>query len=80
MTTPSSVFDYDMNTQEKTLLKQQKIVGVYDESNYESKRIWVEARDGEQVPMSMVYKKTNELEIPQNAPLLLYAYGSYGHS
>ena len=80
MTTPSSVFDYDMNTQKKTLLKQQKIVGGYDESKYGSKRIWVTARDGEQVPMSMVYKKNNEGELPQDASLLLYAYGSYGHS
>jgi oligopeptidase B len=80
MTTPSSVYDYDMNTREKTLLKQQKIVGGYDESNYGSKRIWVEARDGEHVPMSMVYKKNKDGELPQNAHLLLYAYGSYGHS
>ena len=71
MTTPSSVFDYDMNTQEKTLLKQQKIVGGYDESKYGSKRIWVTARDGEQVPMSMVYKKNNEGELPQDASLLV---------
>ena len=80
MTTPSSVYDYDMNTREKTLLKQQKIVGGYDEFSYGSKRIWVEARDGEHVPMSMVYKKNKDGELPQNAHLLLYAYGSYGHS
>lgn len=74
------MYDYDMNTREKTLLKQQKIVGGYDESNYGSMRIWVEARDGEHVPMSMVYKKNKDGELPQNAHLLLYAYGSYGHS
>ncbi len=80
MTTPSSVYDYDMNTRERTLLKQQKIVGGYDESSYGSKRIWAEVRDGEHVPMSMVYKKNKDGELPQNIHLLLYAYGSYGHS
>ena len=83
MTTPSSVYDYDMNTRDKVLLKQQEVVGGYDESLYDSKRLWVTARDGEKVPMSLVYKKSSAEETKENrkgAPLLLYAYGSYGHS
>ncbi|PCJ66889.1 MAG: oligopeptidase B [Bacteroidetes bacterium] len=77
MTTPSSVFDYDMNTQKKTLLKQQEVLGGYDESLYDSKRLWAKARDGKLIPMSVVYKKVDSDE-PR--PTLLYAYGSYGHS
>ncbi len=83
MTTPSSVYDYNMNTRDKVLLKQQEVVGGYDESLYDSKRLWVTARDGEKVPMSLVYKKSSAEETKENskgAPLLLYAYGSYGHS
>lgn len=77
MTTPSSVFDYHMDTREMKLLKQQEVLGGYDENEYESKRIWAIARDGAKVPMSVVYKKGSET---QESPLLLYAYGSYGHS
>ncbi|MGB0849618.1 MAG: S9 family peptidase [Bacteroidia bacterium] len=82
MTTPSSVFDYDMRTKEKTLLKQQQIIGGYDENLYGSERIWAIARDGVKVPMSVVYKKEVEGQKtgPDERPLLLYAYGSYGHS
>ena len=57
MTTPSSVFDYNMATRDKVLLKQQIVLGEYDESLYDSKRIWATARDGKKVPMSVVYKK-----------------------
>ncbi len=57
MTTPSSVFDYHMDTQDKTLLKQQEVLGGYDESLYESRRMWATARDGAKVPMSVVYRK-----------------------
>jgi oligopeptidase B len=80
MTTPSSVFDYNMNTGDRVLLKQHEIVGGYDESLYESKRIWVDARDGARVPLSMVYKKGANEQFDAPRPLLLYAYGSYGHS
>ena len=57
MTTPSSVFDYNMATRDKVLLKQQIVLGEYVESLYDSKRIWATARDGKKVPMSVVYKK-----------------------
>ena len=76
MATPSSQFDYDMNTREKTLLKQQEIVGGYNVDEYQIERLYVTARDGAKVPMSMVYKKG--LKKDGKAPLLLYGYGSYG--
>ena len=78
MTTPSSLYDYDMATREQKLLKQQEIIGGYDVTKYESKRFMATARDGKKVPISLVYKK--ELKRPEGNPLLLYAYGSYGHS
>jgi len=77
MTTPNSAFDYNMDTGEKTLLKQEEVVGGYNENLYESKRIWVTARDGEKVPMSVVYRKD---KLQKSNSLLLYAYGSYGYS
>jgi oligopeptidase B len=76
MTTPNSTYDYNMRTKEKTLLKQQEVVGDFDPANYETKRLYVEARDGVEVPISMVYRKGMEKN-GQN-PLLLYGYGSYG--
>ncbi|MBT8326760.1 MAG: S9 family peptidase [Bacteroidia bacterium] len=77
MTTPSSVFDFNMRTRERKLLKQQEVIGGYNEEEYDSKRVWATARDGERIPMSVVFKKSENTE-PR--PLLLYAYGSYGHS
>lgn len=77
LTTPNSVFDYNMKTKEQVLLKQQEVVGGYDSSLYSSKRIMAEARDGIKVPISLVYR--NDLYTGEN-PLLEYAYGSYGHS
>ncbi len=82
MTTPSSVFDYNMATRENVLLKQQIVLGGYDESLYNSKRMWATARDGKKVPMSVVYRKQVQGQNPElkKRPTLLYAYGSYGHS
>ncbi|MFD2597714.1 S9 family peptidase [Sphingobacterium corticis] len=78
LVTPSSTYDYNMRTKEKELKKQQEVLGGYDADQYESKRVFATATDGTKVPISMVYKKGFE----QNgqAPLLLYAYGSYGMS
>ena len=76
MTTPNSSFDYDMNTRKKTLLKQQEVIGGYNSEDYQTERIYVTARDGAKIPMSMVYKKG--LKKGGKAPLLLYGYGSYG--
>ena len=76
---PSSVYDYDMVTRQKTLLKQQEVVGGHEPSDYHSERIWAKASDGVLVPISLVYKKST-FKKDGNRPLLLYAYGSYGYS
>jgi oligopeptidase B len=76
LTTPNSTFDFNMRTKEKVLLKQQEIVGGYNESEYQSERIWATAQDGTKIPISMVYKKG--ITKNGNQPMLLYAYGSYG--
>ncbi|WP_288429227.1 S9 family peptidase [uncultured Spirosoma sp.] len=78
LTTPSSTFDYNMDTKVKTLLKQQEVLGGFDKNNYASERIYVKSRDGVQVPVSMVYRKGTKKD--GSAPLLQYAYGSYGYS
>lgn len=77
MTTPTSVFEYDMNSREFTLLKQQEVLGEFDSKDYEAKRLLVKVRDGKKVPVSLVYHKSKRTE---SGPLLLYGYGSYGHS
>ena len=76
MTTPASTFDYHMDTQERTLMKQQEIIGGHEPSKYQSERLYAQAPDGTMVPISLVYKKGTSLD--GSAPLLLYAYGSYG--
>ncbi len=79
MTTPDSVYDFDMVTKEKTLLKQKEVLGDFDPNHYQSERFFVTARDGKaRIPVSMVYKKG--LKKDGQSPLLQYAYGSYGHS
>ncbi|MFN3759571.1 MAG: S9 family peptidase [Algoriphagus aquaeductus] len=79
LTTPSSVVDYHMLSREKTLLKQQEVVGGYDLGEFHSERIWAKAHDGTLVPISLVYKKALFTKNGKN-PLLLYSYGSYGYS
>ncbi|MFT3884434.1 MAG: prolyl oligopeptidase family serine peptidase [Flavobacteriales bacterium] len=76
LTTPSSVFEYDLLSREQTLLKQQEVVGGFDGSLYGSERLWATAKDGVRVPISVVYRKDTPLD--GRAPLLLYGYGSYG--
>jgi oligopeptidase B len=76
MITPSSVFDYDMETHKATMLKQQEVLGGYDPTQYVSERQWATVRDGAKVPLSIVYKKGFHRD--GTAPLFLYAYGSYG--
>jgi oligopeptidase B len=78
LTTPSSVFDYDMNTRKATLLKQTEVPGGFDKNNYKAERVFATAADGTKIPMSVVYRKTVKLD--GSAPLLLYGYGSYGIS
>lgn len=78
LTTPGSVFDYDMVSRSRVLLKQDSVLGGFDRDNYESKRLWATASDGTMIPVSLVYRKGFERD--GSAPLLLYAYGSYGSS
>jgi len=78
MVTPSSVFDYDMNTRKATLKKQDDIPGGFDKANYKAERVFATASDGTKVPMSLVYRRGVKLD--GSAPLLLYGYGSYGYS
>jgi len=78
LTTPMSTFEVNMKTGEKRLLKQQEILGGFDKNNYETARVWAEARDGTKVPVSLLYKKG--LKKDGTAPLYQYAYGSYGSS
>jgi oligopeptidase B len=78
LTTPNSVFDYDMNTQKATLLKQTEVPGGFDKANYKSERVFAVASDGTKIPMSVVYRKNVKLD--GSAPMLLYGYGSYGVS
>ena len=76
MVTPRSTYDYNMDSGTFDLMKEQKVVGGYDKSLYHSERIYAIGRDGNKVPISMVYKKDMKKDAQQN--LLLYAYGSYG--
>lgn len=78
MVTPSSVFDYDLNTRQATLRKQNEIPGGFDKANYKAERVFATASDGTRVPMSVVYRR--DVKLDGSAPLLLYGYGSYGYS
>ena len=77
MTTPYSVIDYNMRTGAKEVKKQQQVLGgKFSEENYESRRLWVTAADGTQIPISIVYRKG--IKCDGSNPLLLYGYGAYG--
>ncbi|RMB59413.1 S9 family peptidase [Dokdonia sinensis] len=77
LNTPSSVIEFDMNTQEKTVLKEQEVLGGnFDKDNYVMERIWATASDGGKIPVSIIYHKDTKKD--GSAPLLQYAYGSYG--
>ena len=76
--TPNSVIDYNMSTREKKVLKEDEVLGGFNKANYESKRLWAKAGDGTMIPVSLVYRKGFVRD--GKAPLLLYAYGSYGSS
>lgn len=78
LTTPSSVYEHDLNAATDVLLKQQEVLGTFNAADYASERVWVPARDGVKVPVSLVYRKGTKRDA--SAPLLLYGYGSYGHS
>ncbi len=76
LVSPPSVYEYDMNTGETVLLKQQEVLGGYDASLYQSERLWATASDGVKIPISIVYKK--DFKRDGKSPLLLYGYGAYG--
>ncbi|MDQ3997872.1 MAG: S9 family peptidase [Gemmatimonadota bacterium] len=75
--TPNSVFDYNMDTRQQTLLKEQPVLGGYDKTRYTSERIYARAKDGTRIPISLVYRK--DVRRDGRAPALLEAYGSYGY-
>jgi oligopeptidase B len=79
LTTPGTDYSYNLSTKQKIQLKQQKVGQKFDPSKYETKRIWAKVTDGTEVPVSMVYKK-ELFNKDGSAPMLLYAYGSYGAS
>ncbi len=78
MTTPSETFDYDMRARTRVLRKRQEVPSGHDASAYVTRRLLAPAADGETVPVSLVYHRDTPLD--GSAPVLLYGYGSYGHS
>ncbi|MFT7087397.1 MAG: oligopeptidase B [Rickettsiales bacterium] len=78
MTTPSSIYDYDIENKTEELKKQQEVLGGFKKEDYLTKRIFVKSHDGKEIPVSMVYHK--DTKISSVTPLLLYGYGSYGYS
>ncbi|NJR43533.1 MAG: hypothetical protein HC767_13655, partial [Akkermansiaceae bacterium] len=77
--TPTTTYDYDVATQRRTQLKQNVVLGEFKSSDYQVERLMVPARDGAQVPVTLVYRKDRYQKEGSN-PLLLYAYGAYGAS
>jgi oligopeptidase B len=78
MTTPSSVFDYNMRDRTRVLMKTQEIPSGHDAALYKTRRIQATAHDGEQIPVTLLYRNSTKLD--GSAPLWLYGYGSYGIS
>ena len=77
LTAPWSAVDYDMDTRERTIVKEQPVRGGYNRDDYATERIWATASDGVRVPTSLVYRR----DLHRNSsPLLLYGYGAYEHS
>jgi oligopeptidase B len=85
--TPSSLYLYDVASGERTLLKQQPVLGGYDSGDYDQRREWAVAEDGTRVPISLVWRKdkvrfgvSDDAAPAEPAPLLLYGYGAYEYS
>jgi oligopeptidase B len=78
LTTPATTYDYNMVTGTRQLMKREPVLGDFDPSRYTSELLWAPARDGEQIPVSVVHRK--DVRLDGSAPLYLYAYGSYGLS
>ena len=79
LTTPESVYDADLKTGARRLMKRQEVLGGFKPEDYKAERLWFTARDGEKVPVSVVYKKGADLRSGKN-PVHIYSYGSYGYS
>ncbi len=79
MTTPSSVYDYERDTKQRMLRKRDSVIGDFDPSDYVTERVFADARDGQRVPISLVYRRDTGGDLATR-PLLLYGYGSYGAS
>lgn len=79
MTTPSSVYDYERDTKQRMLRKRDGVIGDFDPSDYVTERVFASARDGQRVPISLVYRRDTGGDLATR-PLLLYGYGSYGAS
>ncbi|MBE0364654.1 oligopeptidase B [Pseudoalteromonas ulvae UL12] len=77
LTTPGSLLEFDFATGEQTVLKQQQVLGDFNAGRYQSERLFIEARDGAQVPVSLVYRKDSFKKDGTN-PLFQYGYGAYG--
>jgi oligopeptidase B len=78
LTTPESTYDYSPADQVHTLIEEKEVVGSFDRDDYETRRLFATARDGTQIPVSMVYRKGTQKD--GKNPLLQYGYGSYGSS
>lgn len=78
LTTPTSVYEYDVRTRERRLLKVDPVLGRFDSADYRTEFLFADAADGARIPVSLVYAKGTPLD--GTAPLLLYAYGAYGIS
>ena len=78
LVSPASVYEYEVKTGTSTLLKEQEVPGGFDRSRYASERVWVEAKDGVKVPVSVVYRRDRFNKDATN-PLYVYGYGSYGY-
>jgi oligopeptidase B len=78
LATPRTTYDYDMRSDKKDVKKTEAVLGGFDAANYRTEFLWVPARDGKQIPVSLVMRKTVRLD--GSAPLYQYGYGSYGYS
>ena len=76
MTTPARQYEYDMATRERRLIKEQEVPSGHDPADYVTRRLHIEAEDGERVPVSILHRADTALD--GSAPCLLYGYGSYG--
>jgi oligopeptidase B len=78
LTTPMTVYDYDMKCRERILLKREPVLGDFSPEDYVTERLWAVVDDGTEVPISLVRRA--DVVADGKSPLLLYGYGSYGHS